>query len=706
MKKISSNLFKKYIIKNWTSNLFCLQLSFVELSYSNFVYRFFQKKNTEFTNLSKIIEPNFKKSFFNTKFFPQKFYNCEAELSKLLLFFNYTHSFYLGYLSNYLQYNSYLFFSKLLINFPDQLNFCNFTEKNGLFFDLKSIVFSENLLLLKIVSKLLYQITKCIIFEKKSNFKDNNSYLNNLTEVDLIFSVSFFYTSKYSKKILGLFTNSISFYTKSFLEFESNLLIWKNFQLSIVSFVICLSNNNNTLNKMEKNLCKKNFNNIFIFYLKKIKLLKKRITREETTLFNEIYNYKKTKMIELFLASISLLRDNLINSNNIIFEKTILSFFEIIQIEFFFSYLNRNLIIIFCLSLGVFSKKSKYKLVSVLNDVRNISEKKFQKLCSLSILILIFIGTSNIEIISIILNECKVYERQKLSKLERILLLKSVKAHFVKASNFETLNEFEYEQSFITSKQLLELSIMGISLLTLGDEIASHMIMRIYGYFLMSSSLETRRITTLAIGFLSISKPTASACDYMIKLTSDNDWIINKNAIFSLGLIGTGTGNTRIQASLKCLADYYSNKIEKLEDTSKLFRSNFNTFALKIQSIVFVIRIAQGLINSLIKKIYLSTFFGEKLVNYSKVFSLLYTIYGFSFSKFIGFNSVSILIFLLGLIVKRNLIMNLDRNFKIKSIKLKKESKVLDKNYNITPYLKANLNEKSIIEDQKFFLFL
>jgi hypothetical protein len=126
---------------------------------------------------------------------------------------------------------------------------------------------------------------------------------------------------------------------------------------------------------------------------------------------------------------------------------------------------------------------------------------------------------------------------------------------------------------------------------------------------------------------------------------------------------------------------------------------------LKIQSIIFVIRIAQGLINSLIKKVYLSTLFCEKLPIYPNVFSLLFTIYGFSSSKFIGFNSISMLIFLLGLIVKRNIIMDIDDNFKIKSIKLNKNNKICDEIYNITPFLLTKLNEKLIINNQKFFYF-
>jgi hypothetical protein len=503
IKKTFSILFKNYIITDWISNLYFLQFSYLELGYSNFMYRFFQKKNTEFSNLSKIIKPNFKKTFFDIKFFPQKFYNCELELSKLSLLFNSTHNFYLGYISSYLQHNPYLYFSRILINFPDQLSFFNFSENNGLFFDLKNLLYSDNLVLLKIISNLLQQINKSIYCQKETLSENNNFYFKNLTDIDLIFSISFFYTSKYSKKIIKFFLNSIDFYFKSFLIFENNISIWKNSELSMISFTICLFNSSNVLDKLEKNIWKKNFNIIFTFFNKKEIILKKTIAREITDLFNQILNYKKIRIMEIFLASTSLLRDNLISSNSIIFERNIFNFIEKIEIDFFFYFLNKNFFIILSLALGIFCKKSKYKLLTILSYIQNIPEKKIQKLCNLSILIFIFLGTSNVEIIKVIIKQCKKFEKQKLSKLERILLLKSVKVQFmVTTNNLETLNENENEQTFVISKRFLELSIMGISVLTLGDEIGSHMIIRIYGYFLMSSSLEIRRITTLAIGFI------------------------------------------------------------------------------------------------------------------------------------------------------------------------------------------------------------
>nr|UXY88382.1 hypothetical protein Cry52Nrm3_p021 [Cryptomonas curvata] len=701
-----SSLFKNFLINNWIPNLLCLKFSFIELSYSNFMFRFFQNRSIEFSNLSNILELNVKKPRFDSKYFPQNFFNHETEVNKCFFFFNYTHSFYLGTICSYLQKNSFTFFFRFLENFPDQVNLYNFISKNGLFFDMKYIFLSNSLILLKIIAELLYRIDIKSVYEIKNINKNSDFYVNAFNETDFLLSISFFCTSNYSKMTLNLFMDSVDSYFMLFLLFNNNIIVLKNFEFLLISLVISVFNTNAFLNKTEYKTLKKNFEIIFIYFIKKEKVIKKFLTQERRNIMNEISFYSKAKIFELFLISSSILKHNLIDSNGFFCVKNMTKFALEIEIEFYFSYLNRSLVIFFTITLGIYSLKSKCKLVNILKDLEIISEKKFQKLCNLSILILVFFGTSNLDIISIIIKEYKNHEKQKFSKLERILLFKTVKNQSLIQSKSipDTINEYENEQTFVTSKKYLELGIIGISLLTIGDQIASHMAMRIYGYFLLSPNLEIRRITTLAVGLLYISNPSTNACDYMIRLTNDNDWIIIRNAVFSLGLMGAGTGNSRIHTSLKCLADYYSNKIENFEHITKLLKPSFYIFSLKIQSLIFVIRIAQGLVNSLSKKILLSIFFGKNSLDFPKAFSLIYTIYGFSYSKFIGLNSISVIIFLLGLLVKPNLIVNINKNFQIKSVKLHKNHQSFKEKCNITPKLVMNWKEVLTFDNQKSFL--
>jgi 26S proteasome regulatory subunit N1 len=63
--------------------------------------------------------------------------------------------------------------------------------------------------------------------------------------------------------------------------------------------------------------------------------------------------------------------------------------------------------------------------------------------------------------------------------------------------------------------------------------------------------------------------------DLLTKLSYDSDESVAMSAIFSLGLIGAGTNNSRLAGNLRYLAAYYSNKPD----------------------VLFVVRISQGLIH-------------------------------------------------------------------------------------------------------------
>jgi 26S proteasome regulatory subunit N1 len=317
------------------------------------------------------------------------------------------------------------------------------------------------------------------------------------------------------------------------------------------------------------------------------------------------------------------------------------------------------------------------------------------------------LGKTNINVVNLVIKEYKKFEKQKITKRERILILEKVKKEFFtqKKNELETFNELEIEKTFVASKKYLDIGILGLSILAIGDFIASQMTMRIYNYFLVSHNLESRRTTTLAIGLLYISNPQPYACDSIIKLTNDSDLIIIKNAIFSLGLIGAGTTNTRVQTALKCLADYYSNKIEKIVNKPKLFNLNINVLISKIQSLLFIIRVGQGLVNSLTKKVLLSVFNDGNFLNFSKIVSLVYVIYGVSSSKFIGFNSIPAIILLLSLLTKPNFILSIDDKFKLKSFRLRKNKHILNEKFKITPILTESNDMINTIENKLKYIF-
>lgn len=137
-------------------------------------------------------------------------------------------------------------------------------------------------------------------------------------------------------------------------------------------------------------------------------------------------------------------------------------------------------------------------------------------------------------------------------------------------------------------------AVLGIALVSMGEEIGSEMAMRSFDHLLQLKQLQIflnldyslkknhnrygepiiRRGIPLALGLLSISYPRITVMDTLSKLSHDADEEVSLGAIFSLGLIGAGTNNSRVAGLLRNLAIYYYKEPNHL----------------------FMVRIAQGLV--------------------------------------------------------------------------------------------------------------
>lgn len=118
-------------------------------------------------------------------------------------------------------------------------------------------------------------------------------------------------------------------------------------------------------------------------------------------------------------------------------------------------------------------------------------------------------------------------------------------------------------------------AVLGIALVSMAEEIGSQMVLRSFDHLLQYGEPNIQRAVALALGILNISNPDFNVMDRLSRLTHSHDSDIALNAIFSLGLIGAGTKNSRINQLLMGLASYYHNET----------------------SHVFITRIAQGLIH-------------------------------------------------------------------------------------------------------------
>uniref|UniRef100_A0A8C1L425 26S proteasome non-ATPase regulatory subunit 2 n=1 Tax=Cyprinus carpio TaxID=7962 RepID=A0A8C1L425_CYPCA len=116
-------------------------------------------------------------------------------------------------------------------------------------------------------------------------------------------------------------------------------------------------------------------------------------------------------------------------------------------------------------------------------------------------------------------------------------------------------------------------AVLGIALIAMGEEIGSEMALRTFGHLLRYGEPTLRRAVPLALALISVSNPRLNILDTLSKFSHDADPEVAHNAIFAMGMVGSGTNNARLAAMLRQLAQYHA------KDPNNLF----------------MVRLAQGL---------------------------------------------------------------------------------------------------------------
>ena len=118
-------------------------------------------------------------------------------------------------------------------------------------------------------------------------------------------------------------------------------------------------------------------------------------------------------------------------------------------------------------------------------------------------------------------------------------------------------------------------AVLGIGLITIGEEIGSEMALRSFDHLLHYCELPIKRSVPLALATLHISNPDFSVIDQLSRLSHDPDTEISQNAILAMGIVSAGTNNSRVAGLLRQLSEFYS----------------------KEAGHVFCVRISQGLLH-------------------------------------------------------------------------------------------------------------
>ncbi|XP_022848513.1 26S proteasome non-ATPase regulatory subunit 2 homolog A-like [Olea europaea var. sylvestris] len=118
-------------------------------------------------------------------------------------------------------------------------------------------------------------------------------------------------------------------------------------------------------------------------------------------------------------------------------------------------------------------------------------------------------------------------------------------------------------------------AVLGIAMVAMAEELGLEMAIRSLEHLLQYGEQNIRRAVPLALSLLCISNPKVNVMDTLSRLSHDADTEVAMAAIISLGLIGAGTNNARIAGMLRNLSSYY----------------------YKDASLLFCVRIAQGLVH-------------------------------------------------------------------------------------------------------------
>ena len=193
------------------------------------------------------------------------------------------------------------------------------------------------------------------------------------------------------------------------------------------------------------------------------------------------------------------------------------------------------------------------------------------------------------------------------------------------------------------------IAVIGCSLIAIGEEVGMEMLSRSFNNFLQFGDINTKKAVSLAIALLNLSNPKVQVIDSLTKFCYDTDRTVAMNAIFSMGLVSSGSNHSRVGGLLRSLADYYT------EESNPLF----------------MVRISQGLLHLGKGLITLDPVYSHKLlINKRALAGVLITLFSFTETEALICAKHQFLLYSLALAMKPKLVMTVDENLKPKDVQL------------------------------------
>ena len=193
------------------------------------------------------------------------------------------------------------------------------------------------------------------------------------------------------------------------------------------------------------------------------------------------------------------------------------------------------------------------------------------------------------------------------------------------------------------------IAVIGCSLIALGEDVGTEMLSRSFNHFLQFGDVNIKRSVSLAMALLNLSNPKVTVIDSLTKFCYDTDKSVAMNAIFSMGLVSSGSNHSRVAGLLRSLASYY------YEETNPLF----------------MVRVAQGLLHMGKGIITLDPVYSHKLlINNIGLSGVLITLFGFTETEGLMCGKHQFLLYSLALGMKPKLVMTVDEKLHPKDVQL------------------------------------
>lgn len=197
------------------------------------------------------------------------------------------------------------------------------------------------------------------------------------------------------------------------------------------------------------------------------------------------------------------------------------------------------------LSLGLLYWGRQGAADTAIETVRVLASKEMSLACSTIVTGCAYAGSGNVMQIQQLLHLCSISSKE------------SAKDENAEETSEEQKDDSKPESNESSNEDYRGFAVLGVALISSGEEVGTEMALRLMNHLMYYGNAATKRAVPLALALSSASNPQVPVIDVLSKYSHDGDKQIALAAVLALGIVGAGTGNSRIGNLLRALANFY-----------------------------------------------------------------------------------------------------------------------------------------------------